>query len=235
MKKFALYFDKDKEMEWLNKMVQEGYAMVDFFAGLYTFEPCEKGEWQYQIDIGNGFFGVKKEYSDFMSEMGIEVVKCWGPWVILRRKAQEGRFELFSDVDSRIEQYKKILILFKAVTCVELLALIYEIYAGLSGVTLAWPIAFIIAAFAFVLFNVIIRTKNILAELRERKGEAKDLGRTKNVSPAVSAGLLLNAVHLLAADHIPMPFRIVLLVISLGLIIYGAIDTANRKNRTDNN
>ena len=58
MKKFALYFDTDKEMEWLNKMAQEGYAMVDFFAGLYTFEPCEKGEWQYQIDIGNGFFGI---------------------------------------------------------------------------------------------------------------------------------------------------------------------------------
>ena len=110
MKKFVMFYDKDKEVEWLNKMAQDGYAMTDFFAGLYTFEPCEKGEWQYQIDIGNGFFNVKKEYAEFMDEMGIEIVKCWGPWVVLRRKAAEGEFELFSDVDSRIAQYKKILI-----------------------------------------------------------------------------------------------------------------------------
>ena len=44
MKKFVLYFDKDKETEWLNKMAQDGWAMTDFFAGVYTFEPCEKGD-----------------------------------------------------------------------------------------------------------------------------------------------------------------------------------------------
>lgn len=231
MKKFALYFDKDKEIEWLNQMAQDGYAMTGFFAGVYTFEPCEKGEWQYQVDIGNGFFGVKKEYSDFMEEMGIEIVQCWGPWVILRRKAAEGEFELFSDVDSRIEQYKKILILFKIVTGVELLALIYEIYAGLEGVKLAWPIALLIAAMACVFFNIITRTKNILADLRERKGEPPvERGWNRNVSPAIIAGFGLNAAHLLAADYIPTPVRVVLLVISLALILYGAFDTAKRRN-----
>ena len=229
MKKFVMFYDKDKEVEWLNKMAQDGYAMTDFFAGLYTFEPCEKGEWQYQIDIGNGFFNVKKEYAEFMDEMGIEIVKCWGPWVVLRRKAAEGEFELFSDVDSRIAQYKKILILFKIATALELLVLIYELYAGFEGVKIAWPFALIAAAFAVVFFNIIIKTKNIIVELRERKGEISDCNRSKNISPIVSAGLLLNAVNLLAADYIPFPMRVVLLVASLGLITYGALATALRK------
>ncbi len=229
MKKFALYYDKDKEMAWLNKMAQDGYAMTDFFAGLYTFEPCEKGEWQYQIDIGNGFFGVRKEYSDFMEEMGIEIVKCWGPWVILRRKAAEGEFELFSDVDSQIAQYKKILIMFKIVTGIELLGLVYELYAGIKGVKAAWPFVLIIAAFVLVFINMIIRTKNTLAELHERKGDATDCRRSKTVSPAVAAGLLLNSLNLLAADYIPTPFRIVLLVAALALIAYGSMETAMRK------
>ena len=229
MKKFVVFYDKDKEVEWLNRMAQDGYAMTDFFAGLYTFEPCEKGEWQYQIDIGNGFFKVKKEYADFMEEMGIEIVKCWGPWVVLRRKSSEGDFELFSDVDSRIAQYKKILILFKVVTAVELLCLIYEVYAGFEGVRIAWPCALAAAAFAVVFFNIIIKTKNILAELRERKGEVTDIKRSKNISPAITAGLLLNSANLLAADYIPFPFRVVLLVAALGLLIYGAMETAMRK------
>ena len=60
MIRFRLMLDKDKETQWLDQMADEGYALKSFFAGIYTFEPCEKGEWQYQIDIGNGFFGVSK-------------------------------------------------------------------------------------------------------------------------------------------------------------------------------
>ena len=33
MIKFKLYFDKDKETQWLNEMSQKGWAMTGFFAG----------------------------------------------------------------------------------------------------------------------------------------------------------------------------------------------------------
>ena len=120
MTKFRLMFDKDKETEWLNEMAANGYAMDSFFAGFYHFSPCEKGQWQYQIDIGRG-----ESFSEFMEEMGVEVVQHWGPWVIVRREAgvADGEFVLYSDVDSQIAQYKKILILFKIVTIIELLGL----------------------------------------------------------------------------------------------------------------
>ena len=41
MIRFRLYLDKDKETEWLNKMVSEGWALQSFFAGFYKFTPCE--------------------------------------------------------------------------------------------------------------------------------------------------------------------------------------------------
>ena len=39
MIKFRLYYDKDKEEEFLNNMVQKGYAMTHIFLGVYWFEP----------------------------------------------------------------------------------------------------------------------------------------------------------------------------------------------------
>ncbi len=102
MIRFRLMLDKDKETQWLDQMADEGFALKSFFAGLYIFETCEKGEWQYQIDIGKGFFSVNREYAQFMEEMGVEIVQAWGPWVILRRQRTEGEFQLYSDVDSRI-------------------------------------------------------------------------------------------------------------------------------------
>lgn len=32
MKKFKLYFDKDKEEKWLNEMSLQGWAMREFFS-----------------------------------------------------------------------------------------------------------------------------------------------------------------------------------------------------------
>ena len=51
MKKFKLYYDKDKEEAFLNEMSAKGYAMKRFFLGLYTFEKCRPGEYTYRVDL----------------------------------------------------------------------------------------------------------------------------------------------------------------------------------------
>lgn len=73
MVKFRLYFDKDKETKWLNKMAAAGWAMTGFFAGFYKFEQSEKGKYSYQIDFGNKFFSVSKDYREFMEDADIEL------------------------------------------------------------------------------------------------------------------------------------------------------------------
>ena len=72
MIRFRLYYDKDKETEWLNDMVSEGWAMKGFFCGFYKFEKCEKGEYIYQIDFGDTLYSVSDEYRELMNDLGVE-------------------------------------------------------------------------------------------------------------------------------------------------------------------
>ena len=74
MTKFRLYFNKDKETTWLNNMAKEGYALTKFIAGFYTFEACEPGEYEYQIDFGDKLYAVTDDYREFMEENNIEIV-----------------------------------------------------------------------------------------------------------------------------------------------------------------
>ena len=77
MTKFRLYFDKDKETTWINEMAAKGYALKGFFAGFYSFEKCEPGEYVYQIDFGSKMYSVSDDYREFMAENNIEIV-CLG-------------------------------------------------------------------------------------------------------------------------------------------------------------
>lgn len=115
MKRFKLLFDKDHEENWLNQMCQQGWAMVRFFAGVYTFIPCQPGEFIYQIDLlpGKGFTPEDPDgYMEFMDETGVEVLQRWARWVYLRKRAADGPFEIYTDVDSRIQMYSRIRAMF---------------------------------------------------------------------------------------------------------------------------
>ena len=225
MIRFRLMLDKDKEIQWLDQMAEEGYALKSFFAGIYSFEPCEKGAWQYQIDIGKGFFSVNRGYAQFMEEMGVEIVQAWGPWVILRRQRMEGEFQLYSDVDSRIEHYKKILLMFKLITFIELLCLLFEVYAAVCDASV-WPLVFLMAAVVCGFMNMIVRPKRVLNKLYEQKGEMPPANGGRRVSLLVPAGFLINAVNLLLQDRLPVAVRWVMLIAALLLIGGGVINTA---------
>ena len=48
---FKPYWNYENEEKWLNQMVREGWALCDYSWNRYTFEPCEKGEYVYCIDL----------------------------------------------------------------------------------------------------------------------------------------------------------------------------------------
>ena len=200
MIKFRLYFDKDKETEWLNKQAQNGLAMTGFFAGFYSFEKCEPGEYTYQVDFGEKFFSISNDYREFMEENGIEIVQPWGYWIILRKKASEGEFELYTDVDSSIEHYTKIRNMFKVVTIIELICFLVECFAVQAEPML---IFFVILLGLIVIgcMNITLKTNKIIAELKERKGDVVDSCNDK-VSPLLPCGLLLNSCALIISDSI---------------------------------
>lgn len=128
MVKYRYYLDKDEETDWLNKMCGRGYAMTGFFMGFYRFEPCEHGQYNYQIDLLDSWAGNKEDYAEFMEENGVEVVCQWYRWVILRKNADKGQFRMYTDVESQIEQYQKIKTFFGVALILEVICWMIELF-----------------------------------------------------------------------------------------------------------
>ena len=203
MIKFHLYWDKDKETAFLNEMSQKGYAMTGFFAGFYHFDRCQPGEYIYQIDITEGLFRVSNDYREFMRDMDVEIVCLWGPWVILRKKAVEGPFELYTDVESNIEHYARIKRTLKVCAVLEIICLFMEIYGAVNGTPIGWAFAFILGSILVAILKELMRVNAILTELKGRIGSDREeiqSGRTRRISGYLGVGLFLNGVVLMLPE-----------------------------------
>lgn len=205
MIKFRLYFDKDKETEFLNGMAEKGYAMTGFFVGFYSFEKCEPGEYIYQVDITEGLFKVKSDYREFMKEMNVEIVCLWGFWAVLRKRADAGPFMLYTDVESSIEHYSMIRRMFKKAAIVEIACLVLELIAGLRGYGLAWVFSCVLAAILTGMLKEVVRVNRIIAELKERRGEESGWTGRKMFSGYIPLGFLLNALGFLVPEDLGLP------------------------------
>lgn len=224
MIKFSLRLDKDKETQWLNEMSKKGYSLTGFFAGFYKFEECNPGEYVYQVDMTEGWFSVTDDYRTFMQEAGIEIVCCWGLWVILRKKASEGEFALYTDVESTLEHYKKIRKLFKVVTILELLCFYVEVFAAIQGTSAGYVGMCIIGLLLFGLVNILIKTNKKIGELQERLGQENNF-RRHPANIVLASGLLLNGCIQLTKEYLPEPAFIGMSVIAIILMLAGIYQT----------
>ena len=130
MKKFRLYYDKDKEEAFLNDMSAKGYAMKRFFLGLYTFEKSQPGEYTYRVDlISDKTTEQRNELYDLIRDSGGELVQTWGIWAIFRKK---GYFELYTDPESQIKQFRRIRKIFIRLAIVEFLLSIPQWYNAIQ-------------------------------------------------------------------------------------------------------
>lgn len=236
MTRFRLMYNKDKETEWINDMSAKGYAMTGFCAGFYFFDPCEPGKYEYQVDFSEGFFKVSQDYREFMTEAGVEIVCLWGPWVILRKRASEGAFQLYTDVESTIEHYEKIRRMFKVAALLEALCFIMQIPAVAMGVWAGTVGMLVLGAIFLGIMREIGRINNVLIDLYERIGKESDcIGcrGSRRVSMLLPLGLLFNA----AAVMVPAASRMsggaffytvmhrVLQILALILMLAGIVRT----------
>lgn len=230
MIRFRLYYNKDTETEWLNKMAADGWALTGFFAGFYRFEECEKGEYTYQVDLGDQLFSVSSEYRELMEELGVEIVTLWGYWIILRKRTADGPFELYTDVESQIEHYTKILRMFKVVCILEIICMLIEVAGGLSGNPLGWAAAVLLASFVLVCVNAVGKTKGVLVELEARKSGIEQENSVRTISVLLPTGLLINACLLAAQDSISPTIHMVLQILAIILMAAGLILTVKQGN-----
>lgn len=172
MRKFKLYWDKDREEQWLNEMADIGWGMTKFFLGLYTFEPCKAGEYQYRIDFpGNSLNDEeRREYIGFVEDTGAEYVSQWMVWIYFRKETTKGRFEIYSDYESKIMVYTRIHSFLKKLLALELLALVINIPSIWMGSIFNLFLALVLLLPIMVVISVVLkRTASKIRELEREK------------------------------------------------------------------
>ncbi|MBY0013078.1 DUF2812 domain-containing protein [Paenibacillus typhae] len=177
--KRRFFSDFEKEEEWLNEMAAKGLALSEYSWSRYTFEESGKGEYIYRIELlkENPQGPEAAEYLQFMKETGAELVPTgkwlWGTlkysnlrWVIFRRKASEGAFTIYSDIDSKIRHYKRINSLWMSLAMMELIIGLLNISltfvnnpSALNRINLVMGLLLVVLSLFFIYISRPIRKK----------------------------------------------------------------------------
>ena len=170
MVKFRWYYDKDKEQDWLMEMVNRGWAVKKYFLGFYTFEPCEPGEYIYQIDLLSSWKNGHMDYREFLMENNIEIVFQWVFWIVLRKKSSDGEFILYSDNESKIGQYNRIRKMFVVLAIIEFICMLCELNSAIQLRSTFFGIMTVLLVIILMAFSKVVWTCQLkINELKENK------------------------------------------------------------------
>ncbi|WKY43911.1 DUF2812 domain-containing protein [Eubacteriaceae bacterium ES2] len=101
--KWIWAWDFEKEEQWLNEMAKSGWALCAVGFCRYTFEKSEPGEYVIRLEM----HAVDDAYINFMSETGALYIGRIFQWIYFRKNTEDGLFDIFSDIDSRINHLDK--------------------------------------------------------------------------------------------------------------------------------
>lgn len=111
MKRFKVFFNIDKEEQWLNEQLQKGYRCTNINGlGIYTFEKTDK---RYVMRLDYQDYLPKKklvEYKGIYEDFSWNYIK--GAWLSGTRywqKEDDDQNEIFSDRQSMGNYYKRLM------------------------------------------------------------------------------------------------------------------------------
>ena len=174
-------WDYEKEERWLNDMAAKGLSLSDYSWCRYAFEETPRGAYLYRIELLENLpsHPESQAYLRFLEENGVEVVTSYLRWVYLRRSAAEGPFDLYTDLDSRIQHYKRIRTLWDVMTAVEWSAGACNLAVGISNLELNgrlgnftngnFVLGIFLLLFGLVFFLLGIPIRNKIRSLRKQK------------------------------------------------------------------
>lgn len=125
----------EKEEKWLTQMDAMGLRLLHVGYGNYTFEEAAPEGYVYRLELLDHMpsHPESQAYIRFVEETGAEYVGSIFRWVYFRKRAEEGDFELFSDIDSKIRHYWRILSVSLAVSVIWLTLLCSDIASLLES------------------------------------------------------------------------------------------------------
>jgi hypothetical protein len=117
VKKWIWIWEFDKEERWLNTMAQQGWVLDKLGFCRYEFVRCEPGAYTVRLEMREH----DEAYLSFMADTGAEYVGRMMKWIYFRKKTEDGPFELFSDLESRISYLDKMCRMLRGVGLANLL------------------------------------------------------------------------------------------------------------------
>ncbi len=104
IRKWYWVWDFDKEEEWLNDLALNGWVLESVGLCTYHFIRCEPGKYTVRLEM----HPYDENYLQFMHETGAKYIGRMLMWIYFRKKTEDGPFDLFSDIDSRISHLSRI-------------------------------------------------------------------------------------------------------------------------------
>lgn len=129
-----IFYDFEKEENWLNQMSAKGLHLKAVGWCTYYFEKGKSGAYTYRLELLSNLpkHPESQEYINFIEDSGVEAVASYLKWVYFRKKAEDGPFEIFSDIDSKMRHYWKINTLFGSLMFLNLFAFIFNFIIALN-------------------------------------------------------------------------------------------------------
>ena len=158
LRKWFWVWEFEKEEKWLDEMSAQGWALDRVGYCRYEFVQCEPNEYITRLEMLEEHVDTPKslEYIDFVESTGAEYLGHVIKWVYFRKKASEGSFDLYSDVDSRIRHLKRIIAFLSIFLCINSLNTLNMIHlAANSGEWFSYiALAFVCAVTVMLIYGV---------------------------------------------------------------------------------
>lgn len=163
---YRVYIDYEKEEKWLNKMAAQGWFLEQFKLGRYEFRQGNPNEYTYRIELLEELPNSPKSdaYFELLEEMGITIVATSYRWIYLKKRTEEGSFQLYSDIDSKIRHEKRIYQLYSFVLYLNLFVTFLNI--ANDAVPFIWILNFTVSVL-FIVF--VVKQYRKLVKLKEKR------------------------------------------------------------------
>jgi hypothetical protein len=111
MHKWFWAWDFDKEEQWLSQMSALGLHLSGVGFCTYVLEEGEPGAYAVRLELLDNLPSnpASERYIRFVEETGAEYVGSVMRWAYFRKRTEAGPFDLYSDVDSRIQHLNRLL------------------------------------------------------------------------------------------------------------------------------
>ena len=167
-------------------MSTKGLVLTDYSWCRYVFEETSNGEYTYRIELLENWptHPESLQYIKFLEENGVECVATYMRWIYLRKKSNEGEFDIYSDIESKIEHYKKISALWITFIWLEFLAGFMNIFIGIfnysmNGNTVSHNMSYVNVVLGSIVFGLgIIMFRKLHSPIRKK---IKELEQEKDI------------------------------------------------------